>query len=275
MRRDFNGNRTNYNSYDSRNLETSRTEGLTSAGAITPATRIIDTQWHATFRLPTQVKEKNASATVLRQTDMSYDGSGNLLTRSVTDGTSTRTWTYTYNANGSVLSIDGPRTDVTDVTAYTYYANNAACTGASMGCRGQVETITNAAGHTTTIAEYNAHGQPLTIVDPNNVTTSLAYDARRRIIARSVGGEVTDYDYDDAGQLKKVLLPDGSFLSYTYDAAHRLTQVQDNAGNRIAYTLDPMGNRTKEEVLDSLGTLQRTLSRVYEALNRLSLEIHP
>ncbi|HZN85764.1 MAG TPA: DUF6531 domain-containing protein, partial [Burkholderiales bacterium] len=41
---DFNGNRTNYTSYDTaRNLELLRTEGLTAAGASTPQTRTIST----------------------------------------------------------------------------------------------------------------------------------------------------------------------------------------------------------------------------------------
>ena len=277
MRRDFNGNRTNYNSYDlTRNLETSRTEGLTSAGATTPATRTIESQWHATFRLPTLITEKNSAGTVLRTTSMTHDSNGNVLTRTITAGGNSRTWTYTYDANGAVLTVDGPRTDVTDVTTYTYYANSATCPGAAaLGCRGQVETVTNAAGHVTSIAEYDAHGRPLAIVDPNGLTTDLVYDPRQRLTSRNVGGETTDYEYDGVGQLKKVTLPDGSFLSYTYDAAHRLTQVTDNAGNRIAYTLDAMGNRTKEEVFDTTNTLKRTLTRVYETLNRLIYEAHP
>ena len=48
-----------------------------------------------------------------------------MLTRTVTDLTVTpnvsRTWTYTYNSSGQVLTINGPRTDVSDVTTYTYY----------------------------------------------------------------------------------------------------------------------------------------------------------
>jgi YD repeat-containing protein len=271
---DWNGNRTNY-TYDlARNLEISRTEGLISAGGTTPATRIIDTQWHATFRLPTQITEKDSGGAVLRTTGMTHDANGNVLTRTVTAGASSRTWTYTYNANGSVLTIDGPRTDLSDVTTYTYYANNATCPGASaIGCRGQVETITNAVGHVTSIAEYNAHGQPLTIVDPNGLTTTLAYDSRQRLNSRNVGGETTNYEYGGAGQLKKVTLPDGSFLSYTYDAAHRLTAITDNLGNKISYTLDAMGNRTLEEVRDPVNQLAQTRSRVYSNLNLLAQEI--
>ena len=43
----------------------------------------------------------------------------------------------------------------------------------------------------------------------------------------------------------------------------------------IAYTLDAMGNRTKEEVFDTTNTLKRTLTRVFETLNRLIYEAHP
>jgi YD repeat-containing protein len=132
-----------------------------------------------------------------------------------------RRWTYTYNANGSVLTVDGPRTDVTDVTTYTYYAND----DPDFGKRGKPATITNALGHVTSVTAYNAHGQPVTIVDPNGLITTLGYDARQRLVSRSVGGETTTYDYDFAGQLAKVTLPDGSFLQYAYDAAHRLTGI--------------------------------------------------
>lgn len=283
-RTDYNGNRTNYGYDLTRNLETSRTEGLDSSGATTAQTRTITTEWHATFRLPTQIAEP------LRLTTNVYDANGTacgargaLCSRTIqatndpngAQGLSAtpvgppRVWTYTYNASGSVLTVNGPRTDVSDTTTYTYYAND----DADPGKRGNVATVSNAAGHTTSINAYNAHGQPLTIIAPNGLTTTLTYDVRQRLKTRTTGSEQTSYDYDDAGQLTKVTLPDGSFLTYTYDAAHRLTGIQDNAGNRITYTLDAMGKRTAEEVFDPAGTLVQKRSRVYSSLNRLFQEL--
>ncbi len=261
---DWNGNRTNY-VYDTRGLENSRTEGLTSSGGTTPQTRTIATTWHPTFRLPTLITEPG------RTTAMSYDTSGNLLTRTITDTVlnTSRTWTYTYNANGQMLTMDGPRTDVNDVTTYTYYDNN----DPDHGKAGNLATTTNALGQTTQITAYNTHGQPLTIVDPNGLETDLTYDPRMRLTSRTVGGETTGYTYDGVGQLTKVTLPDGSFLAYTYDAAHRLTQIADSLGNTIVYTLDAMGNRIQEQVFDPTNALAQTRSRVYSSLNRLSQEI--
>ncbi len=289
---DWNGNRTNY-THDTRGLETSRTEGLTSAGGTTAQTRTISTQWHPMFRLPVGVAEP------LRITSYVYNGDGGASCGFEADGTtlvpgvlcsktiqpttdatgaagfgatatgSPRTWNYAYNANGSVLTMDGSRTDVSDVTTYTYYANN----DADLGKRGNIATITNALGQVTNITAYNAHGQPLTIVDPNGLTTTLAYDPRLRLTSRSVGGELTSYTYDGVGQLTQVTLPDGSSLTYSYDAAHRLTAIGDNLGNKIAYTLDAMGNRTQEQVLDPANALAQTRSRVFNNLNRLAREL--
>jgi hypothetical protein len=45
---------------------------------------------------------------------------------------------------GQVLTEDGPRSDVSDLTAYSYYD----CT-AGFEC-GQMQTVTNAVGQTTT-----------------------------------------------------------------------------------------------------------------------------
>ena len=42
-------------------------------------------------------------------------------------------------------------------------------------------TIKNGLNHITTINEYNAHGQPLKITDPNTMVTALVYDARMRL----------------------------------------------------------------------------------------------
>jgi len=283
-RTDFNGNRTDY-TYDlARNLETSRTAGLTAAGATTPQTRTISTQWDANFRLPAVIAEP------LRITTNAYDPDGTLCGArgalcsrtiqattdadgsqafSATPSGAPRTWTYTYNANGSMLSMNGPRTDVADVASYTYYAND----DADLGKRGNVATITNALGHVTSITAYNAHGQPLTIVDPNGLATTLVYDPRQRLTSRTAGTETTSYEYDGVGQLTKITLPDGSFLAYNYDAAHRMTGMQDNLGNRIAYTLDAIGNRTQEQVFDPGNNLAQTRSRVFNSLNRLFQEI--
>jgi YD repeat-containing protein len=285
-RTDFNGNRTNY-SYDlARNLETSRTEGLTSSGGITPQTRTTTTEWDTTFRLPTKVAEPLRITTNVYDPDGSLCGArGALRSRgiqatsdttgsqgvSATPTGSPRTWAYTYNSSGNVLTINGPRTDVADITTYTYYDDNHS----DRGKRGNVATITNAAGHPpTSITAYNIHRQPLTIVDPNGLTIELTYDERQRLKTRKLGSEpATVYEYDGVGQLTKVTLPDSTFLSYFYDDAHRLTRIEDNLGNRITYSLDLLGNRTVEEVRDPQNLLVQTRTRAFNNLGRLVQEI--
>lgn len=271
---DFNGNRTCY-AYDlARNLETVRVEGFAAGiscpsnlAAYTPATgtrqRKISTQWHSALRLPTQIDESG------RRTTFNYDTSGNVLTKTVLDTATSesRTWTYTYSAFGRVLTADGPRTDVADITTYTYYS---CATGYQCG---RVQTITNAANHSTTYNTYNAHGQPLTITDPNGIVTTLTYDARQRLTSRTVDTEQTTFNYWPTGLLRKVTLPDSSFLEYTYDAAHRLTEVADSEGNRIVHTLDAMGNRTAENLYDPSNLLTQTRTRVFNTLNQLFQEI--
>jgi len=59
----------------------------------------------------------------------------------------------------------------------------------------------------------------ITITDPNGVVTALTYDTRQRVTSRATAGETTVFDYWPTGLLKKVTLPDGSYLAYTYDGA--------------------------------------------------------
>ena len=46
------------------------------------------------------------------------------------------------------------------------------------------------------------------------------------------------------------------------------------AGDKLVYTLDLMGNRTKEEVLDSLGNVVQRKNRVFDNLSRLATELN-
>jgi len=263
-RTDFNGTVTTY-SYDlTRNLETSRVE---ASG--TPQAKTITTAWHSTYNLPQQIAEPKLLTTYV------YDTSGNLLSKTVqatSDATgaqdlsptligAARTWSYTYNNVGQVLTATGPRTDVADKTTYTYDSS------------GNLSTITNAVGQVTTLSNYDANGRVGLITDANGATTALTYSPRGWLTGKTVTAngtvETTTYSYDGVGQLTLVTLPNASTVSYTYDPAHRLTNIADSLGNSIAYTLDNMGNRISEQVKDPSGALARQTSRVMDALNRL------
>ncbi|MBS4051171.1 MAG: RHS domain-containing protein, partial [Methylomonas sp.] len=272
-RTDFNGNLSCY-AYDlSRNLETVRVEGLAAStgcpadlAAYTPSgsQRKVTIQWHASYRLPSQIDQANQRST------FGYDANGNLLAKTVTDTATqqSRTWTYSYNALGQVLTADGPRTDVNDVTSYTYYADTTA-----NHHPGDLHTVSNALGHVTTFTDYDANGRLLRLVDPNGLIIGFAYDPRGRLTQKTVDGHATVYDYDNVGNLIKVTRPTGVFYKFTYDAAHRLTDITDALGGNIHYTLDNMGNRIREDIKDAAGHVVKTQSRVYDALNRLAQDI--
>ncbi|MBL8299632.1 MAG: RHS repeat protein [Rhodanobacteraceae bacterium] len=270
---DFNGNRTDYTFDSLRNLELSRTEGLQANGSPTAVTRTITTTWHPTFRLPATITEPDGNGGS-RVTTLTYDTSGNLTGRTVTAGALSRSWGYTYDSIGRVLSENGPRTDVADITTYTYYPSNDPC----VACRGQLHTVTNALGQVTTYANYDANGRVTRITDPNGVVTALGYHIRGWATLRTAAygtsaAETTQTTYDDSGQVIRITQPDGSYLDFDYDNAHRRTGETDALGNTTQRTLNNAGQETAYAAFDPQGVKRSAYRRVHDALGRVSQDI--
>lgn len=237
---------------DARGLETSRTEAAGTSEA-----RTITTAWHATLRVPLLITQPG------RSTAFTYDNAGRLLTRTEADTVTgaTRRWTHAYNAMGLPTSVDGPRTDVPDVSTFTYTP------------QGNLASAINALGHVTRFDRHDAHGRPLSMTDPNGLVTTFAYDLRGRLLERNAGGRLTRYSYTPAGQLLRTTHPDGSWIERQYDSAQQLVGLLDSAGQRIAYAVDAMGQRTREEHFDAASTSSYLRGWSFDALGRITAEL--
>ncbi len=279
--------------FNARGFETRR---VVAANAATEK-RTIQTDWHATDN-PAERRTYNAANKLISKSTYTYNLRGQALTASQIDPviSVTRTTTMAYCESVDVTagtcplvglpkSVDGPRTDVSDITTYTYYpSDDASCASTPTTCphrKGDLWKVTNALGQVTETLAYDGAGRLLSVKDANGVITDLEYHPRGWLIASKIRGTDAAVETDDAitrleywptGLVKKVVQPEGAFTAYTYDAAHRLTQIADNAGNKIVYTLDNAGNRTQEDTQDPQGGLKRTLSRVYNQLGQLQTQ---
>nr|WP_313287178.1 RHS repeat-associated core domain-containing protein [Stenotrophomonas pavanii] len=227
-----------------------------------------------------------------RETRTAFNSRRQPMANTVTDTASgqTRITSYTYceaadvaaagscPGEGLLKSVDGPRTDVADAVTYAYYSDDAGCAtgGACTYRKGDLRSVTNALGQTVETLAYDAFGRPLSVKDANGVVTDYTYHARgwpTSVTARgatTAENRVTQISYWPTGQVQQVTEPDGGSVTYVYDAAQRLTDIADNAGNTIHYTLDNAGNRLKEDTLDTGGTLRRTLARTFNTLGQLT-----
>ena len=305
QRDDFTGLRTCYSHDLSRNVETSRVEGLantqacsavTPVGAALPSgSRKTSTQWHPDWRLAVKVAEPK------RVTTNVYNGqpdpfAGNAVascapsTAKLPDGKPIAVLCKTvvqatYDAAGAAGFAAALDNSVPNrVWSYTYdesgrilatrdplgnTTTNTYYTGTTADyTRGDLEKTSNALGQATRYPKYNQLGRVLQVVDPNGVATDFEYDARQRMKRQASAGEATQYGYTVSGQLRRVTQPDGGYVDYEYDAAQRLKAMQDHLGNRIEYTLDASGRRREERVKDPAGVLKRQVSRVFDALGR-------
>lgn len=305
----FDGSRTCMFSDASRGLQLVQVEALprysTCGGYDTPSvqlpagTRKVSTQWHPAWPLPVRRAEPGRITTDVYngQPDPFY---GNALAscapasallpdeqpiavlckrieQATTDttgasgfnatlqaGVPSRITAWTYNQRGQVLTEDGPRTDVNDMTSYTYYEDTT-----SEHSPADLAAVTFATGRVIQHLRYNQLGQLLESRDSNGVVTTFTYDERQRLRSAGVGGLTNSYTHDAAGQLKRLTMPDQSWIGYEYDDAHRQIAVYDHRGNRIDYTLDNAGNRISEQVKDPSGALKRQLVRSIDALGRV------
>jgi YD repeat-containing protein len=186
---------------------------------------------------------------------------------------------YSYDALRRLVSETNP---LGQVTGYSYYPGgqlktktdaNGKIENWSYDVEGRVTSYTNAVGQITTYG-YDSAGRLSTIAEPTGQATTRTYDANGRLTqtslsASGMAARITTYTYTPDGQLKSTVQPDGRSTNYTYDNALRLVAVTDTLGNSINYTLDNRGNRTKEEIKDIGGVLQRSIDRNFDVLNQL------
>ncbi len=257
---DWNGIETRYQ-YNDRGLEISRIEAIG-----TEQERKISTHWNKHFRLPIVI------AGPMKIVKLKYNRQGLLTRRTEIDTQSQerntrRRWTYKYNKQNLLASIDGPRKGVKDITQFEYDE------------KGNKTAVINALGHRAETTDFNPRGLPLIVKDINGVETQLSYNARGWLLSKKVvaplGNEITRYTYtgasDYAGQglVKYVVLPNGNEMHYEYDSARRLISETNGQGERIDYTLDLEGNRLATSTRASDNKLLHTQRQVFDELSRV------
>ncbi|MDE2154809.1 MAG: RHS repeat protein [Xanthomonadaceae bacterium] len=291
---DFNGNVTTM-VHDANGLLDQQVDGSGSTEQ-----RTTNTTWNTALRVPLTRTVLDVSGNTVAKTSWVYNTIGQPLARCEIDpaivaaasytcvatGTvpaGVRRWTYTYCDTvdstqcplvGLLLSVTGPRTDLTQTTTYSYYTDSVAtgCGTPGGACHqpGDLYQVTDPLGHVTTIDAYDADGRITRYTDANGAHTDLTYTPRGWLASRSLDGATTRFGYTPYGAVASVTDPDGVATGFTYDAAHRLTDITDAQGNRIHYTLDAAGDKTQEQVYSAAGTVVRSLSRSYNTLGQLT-----
>ena len=254
---DWNGNSTTYTN-NAHGKPTTINEAVGSSVART-TTITYDTTW---VRLPASIVTPGVT------TSFTYDTSGETLTKKFTDTTTTtvpystggqiRTWTNTWS-NHLLASVQNPRTDVTATTFFTY------------GSDGALLSVEDPMTHTTNITSHTGGGRPLTIVDPNTVTTTLTYDGRQRPLTSAVsttgGTRTTSWAYANSGDVTTTL-PDGSEIITALDGAHRNEGFSNNLSEQYVSTLDALGDPVDTSIFNGSSTRVFDRTGTFDALGR-------
>jgi len=215
----FNNVTTTY-SYDALNRLTQRS---------TPGEAPVSFTYTATGKRQTMT---DASGT----TTYSYDTMDRLSAKATPEGA----LSYTYDAAGNLASMSSNHAHGVSVS-YSYDDLNRLSTVADA----------NLTGSGTTSYTYDNASNVGSVKYPNGIATSFTYDLLNRVATAS--SQVSSYQYqrDPTGNLKNVVELGGRTVNWTYDGIYRLTNESiandpsQNGGN-VAYTFDPVGNRSQE-----------------------------
>jgi len=181
-----------------------------------------------------------------------------------------------HNAAGQPTQLDPPGFGVTDATTFSYSVP---------GRNGQFpDSRTDPLVGSTTYS-YDGLNRRVGVTDPNGVTTETTYDPLDRVSSVISAAGTADalesaYEYNDFGDLQRVVHPRGNVTVYFYDAAGRLEEIQRRAGAGLAagdesvlYGLNDVGQRVREElaVYDGI-TWQTERATEYDYSSRCELD---
>jgi YD repeat-containing protein len=240
---DFNGNRTEYTTSPSGQL----LKRIDNVG--TPSQLTTENQFDR-FKL-IETKFIGANGQAFRKINYFFSSSGlaasypsqvvesDLLTGSQR----TVTYGYTFHANGNLSVLTETRNGggLSQATSFAYNQ------------LGNIVSITNAKGQTTSITQYDQLGRPKRFISAAGVTNFFQYDALGNTIKRYLllesGSRTSNFTYDGERRLVEARFANGAARLVQYNSAGRVTNIGDAAGYWSRHYLD-VGNANYVDVSD-------------------------
>jgi RHS repeat-associated protein len=167
-------------------------------------------------------------------TTYTYDNMDRITTKVTPEGT----LNYTYDAASNVASIRSSNLNGASMS-YTYDDLN------------RLATVTdNRTGGVTTYS-YDSANNVASVTWPNGVQSTFTYDTLNRVTGLSSQPASYTYQRGPTGNLLNATESTGRQVNWTYDGIYRLTNESiandpSNNDGSVSYTLDPVGNRSKE-----------------------------
>lgn len=256
---DFNGNYTDYN-YSANGQLQQVTEAYNTVFA-----RTTTYAWDSSFNRPTSVTvtgDHQTSYTYTTDNRIASVTVKNLSANGVLNQTHTWTYAYTKYPSGIVQQMvtDGPL--ASDQLTYNY------------STYGDLTSVSNALGHTTTYAGYNGLGQPNHMSGPNGDITDYGYypgGKLKQVTTYPSGTASTASMTYSAGLLATATSADGVTTTFAYDTARRLTsesrpELNGTAKRQIGYNL--ASNPTEVDVYRD-ATLRYRAYADYDEIGRI------
>ena len=213
----FNGVTTTY-TYDSLNRLLSRS---------TPGEATVSNTYTSTGKFATTT---DASGT----TTYTYDTMDRLTAKATPEGT----LSYTYDADGHVLSIASSNANGAS-TSYTYDNLN------------RLSTVTDGRTGGVTAYSYDTANNLVTAAYPNGVQSTFQYDQENRLTSMTAGNAAYGYTLGPTGIKTGATELSGRAVAWGFDGMYRLTSETvsndpSKENGSVSYTLDPVGNRLQQ-----------------------------
>ena len=81
--------------------------------------------------------------------------------------------------------------------------------------------------------KYNNSFLPTEYINKLHQTVKLQWNSKDLLLTHSIGNQTTCCEYDNFGQVSRIVRPNGYELNYEYDLMQRLSGIKDKDGNYI------------------------------------------
>jgi RHS repeat-associated protein len=211
----------------------------------------------ATSPASVQLLNEAASGGPISQAPCGSDASSGRVVATVQVDPRGNTTTYRFSSAGDLTSV-------TDALGHTTTYTRDPATNF-------VTSVTDALSRTTALT-YDAAGNVLTVTDPANQVRTFTYETTFNKVTsvKDPLNHTTSFTYDTKGNLTRVTDALNNQTTIAYDSGGRPISVTDPLNHTTTFTYDAAGN-----LLTAADALGNTTARAYDAVSRLLNQTNP